>query len=513
MTGPTRHSSFGSEEMLNRNRSQSDSDQSAEQQQQQKEHRASFPARLLKVKKFSKSDSSFHGDPQIERENYPTVTIEEKREKEQKNIPMISSVPQSPLSYYIDSRLLADREYWPLITERGWWDITGKIKIIPGAMTLCDSPRGIPNPPVIQTEPDDCLVTDLCWLESVSVYKGTTPLFLLQYLEHWVDFLICLLKSGPPNSPITTALNLGAIHNPIVWWHIQGYNLFTEQIMKIMRLHLGETECMKAASRFLLTDTDLLSEYLAIIIPRTSAHDSKGVMFLFDCLNDWWKTLKDNSLSLPETFEFDLLLKCFDILIEIDYHVTLGLLFQFLHTHLVSFSAVLSFWKRIVGEKILGSWFFRFFLHWDFKIRCTFHQLVVFQVASTPTPPNFSEERAKEFESIQTEMRFALEHNLKIMREFQIHPENRHPLIGEKSQVYIAKAVAEYECYGEYKNFWMERCKDRFPTVLGLQDVLSILKKNNIECAAAEYLRIPKPQILMSLEETSKKHQNREIIG
>ena len=95
-------------------------------------------------------------------------------------------------------------------------------------------------------------------------------------------------------------------------------------------------------------------------INKLTSPKKLGVMFLFDCLNDWWKTLKDNSLSLPETFEFDLLLKCFDILIEIDYHVTLGLLFQFLHTHLVSFSAVLSFWKRIVGEKILGSWFFRF---------------------------------------------------------------------------------------------------------------------------------------------------------
>ena len=76
-----------------------------------------------------------------------------------------------------------------------------------------------------------------------------------------------------------------------------------------------EEEFTKASSKFLLTDPDLLSQYLSILLPRTSAHSEKGVISLFDCLGEWWKALKEHSIALPESLNIDLLIKCFDILV------------------------------------------------------------------------------------------------------------------------------------------------------------------------------------------------------
>jgi hypothetical protein len=148
---------------------------------------------------------------------------------------------------------------------------------------------------------------------------------------------------------------------------------------------------MKAAGRFLISDPDLLSQFVTIVIMRTNVHESKAVMEMFDCLIDWWKVMKENNLTLTETFDIDILLKSFDIIVDIDHHILLGLLFNFLHLYVRTFGAVDKYQLKLVSDRILGSWFYKLFLHWDFKLRCCFHQLIVYHVRLFSiifSPPN-----------------------------------------------------------------------------------------------------------------------------
>ena len=51
----------------------------------------------------------------------------------------------------------------------------------------------------------------------------------------------------------------------------------------------------------------------------------------------------------------------------------------------------------------------------------------------------------------------------------------------------------------------MERAPERTPpSILPLSDVVTTLKKNGRECEAFEKIRIPRPQVLLSLEECSR---------
>jgi hypothetical protein len=137
---------------------------------------------------------------------------------------------------------------------------------------------------------------------------------------------------------------------------------------------------LKVTSKFLLTDPDLLCTYLSIMAPRTVASDVRSVMYFFDYLNEWMKVLKENGIPFPRSFDLDLLLKCCDIIIELDHHVLCNLLLSFLYNHMRTIAAVPKFRKVLVGERVLRDWFFSLFLHWDSKIRCFFYQLLTFQV-------------------------------------------------------------------------------------------------------------------------------------
>jgi hypothetical protein len=143
----------------------------------------------------------------------------------------------------------------------------------------------------------------------------------------------------------------------------------------------SESAVTKTAGRFLLTDPDLLSSFVRIVVTNTNVHDNKAVMDLFDSLCDWFKLLKDHEITIPETFEIDTLIKCFDIIFEVDHHVLLGLLFNFFHFYIRSFMSVDIFLHKLIGDRILENWFFRFFLHWDFKIRTAFFQILVYHVS------------------------------------------------------------------------------------------------------------------------------------
>ena len=82
----------------------------------------------------------------------------------------------------------------------------------------------------------------------------------------------------------------------------------------------------------------------------------------------------------------------------------------------------------------------------------------------------------------------------------------------EKSwNVYIPLALAEYECYVDYYNYWTSRMSDRVPNIIGLADAIAVMKKNHVDCPAFEKIRIPKPQYLLSLEELQLKTQ--EVIN
>uniref|UniRef100_A0A7S4PGS5 Uncharacterized protein n=1 Tax=Paramoeba aestuarina TaxID=180227 RepID=A0A7S4PGS5_9EUKA len=320
--------------------------------------------------------------------------------------------------------------------------------------------------------------------------------------------MFCLKDSG--KCELSDALRDGGVFNPLIWWHVPGYTLLTRELLRIMERSSTsddrEAEFSKASSKFLLTDPELLSEYLSIVIPRTSAHSEKAVMHLFECLGEWWKTLKENSIPLPESLNIDLLIECFNILVEIDHHVSLNLLFVFLYSHLQSFSTIPSFKTKLIGEKILGSWFFHFFLHWDFKIRCTFYQILAFQVHKQEKVihPMFNYE--EELSNIQSWVEAKLKANINTMSSIHTNPPcdpSLNTFFNSNLEIYIPKALAEYQCYEEYKLFWMQRAPDHNPSLLSLSDIVATLKKNNVESEAFEKIRIPRPQVLMSLEETS----------
>jgi hypothetical protein len=77
--------------------------------------------------------------------------------------------------------------------------------------------------------------------------------------------------------------------------------------------------------------------------------------------------------------------------------------------------------------------------------------------------------------------------------------------------VYIPQALAEYECYVVYFNYWTSRAPDRMPNLVGLADAITVMKKNDVDCPAFEKIRIPKPQILLTLEDLQNRAQ--EVIN
>ena len=137
---------------------------------------------------------------------------------------------------------------------------------------------------------------------------------------------------------------------------------------------------VKTSMKFLKTDSTLLTRFVNIIIPQTSVCDTKGVIHVFDCLGEWFRVFKESSIPLPLSFDFTLLVKCFDIVVATDHHMYLNLLLIFIYNYARVCSVLPKLRKVLFGDRFLGEWFFHFFLHWDAKIRWFFFQVLTFQV-------------------------------------------------------------------------------------------------------------------------------------
>jgi hypothetical protein len=109
-------------------------------------------------------------------------------------------------------------------------------------------------------------------------------------------------------------------------------------------------------------------------------------------------------------------------------------------------------------------------------------------------------------------MQYHLECNIRVMRSqigegSPIDDPNYPPSL----RVYISNALAEYECWIAYHDFWVSRAPDRIPPVIALADAISSMKKNDIVCPSFEKIRIPKPQFLLTLEDMQNRIQ--EVIN
>ncbi len=78
-------------------------------------------------------------------------------------------------------------------------------------------------------------------------------------------------------------------------------------------------------------------------------------------------------------------------------------------------------------------------------------------------------------------------------------------------EIYLPVALAEYDCYSAFKTFWIQRAPDRLPTYTSLPDVLSLLKRHDIECDSVKVLEITPPRQLVSLEEIMRSHGSQFI--
>lgn len=186
----------------------------------------------------------------------------------------------------------------------------------------------------------------------------------------------------------------------ISWSDIPGFDL----ILNSLTYELANREVSQYPSLIpevlscFVNDSDIINCFFRTIVLKTNANDTNGVFMIFKILDRLFHEADQAISDLKSNFDYNLLKKCMNILIERDHSLCLGKVIWFLYenAHLMNEEHLNDMLLNLLENK-----FWNLFFHWSWQVRNIFYHfilyIVMFKLKSHRT--NLSKNSLKYFSS------------------------------------------------------------------------------------------------------------------
>ena len=185
------------------------------------------------------------------------------------------------------------------------------------------------------------------------------------------------------------------IKDHVPWQDLPGYNVLIKNfLIELKKRDVKQLpEALIDTSVTLLKNEKLLNIFIAIIYNKTRVYDSSNVFAVFELVNTWLQALTTYQKKIPSTFDYNFFFKGLFMVIEGDHSLNIAKVLWVLYNNIslitqgtskiysvLEFIYTLADRKQTLCDFLLGSQFFRLFLHWSFNVRQVFHHLLIFRM-------------------------------------------------------------------------------------------------------------------------------------
>lgn len=168
------------------------------------------------------------------------------------------------------------------------------------------------------------------------------------------------------------------VSNNVSWKDVPGY----KTILKAILLEMKERdiayypEALKETTCALLYNEKLINIFVTIVLKKTHAFDVPAVSSSCELIASWFTTVHKNKQLVPPQFDYTLLFKAIQMLMDLDHGMSTAKCIWMLYRifHIIPVKQ-----RYLLLAQILGHHkFYHYFFHWSFNVRMVFYYFYFF---------------------------------------------------------------------------------------------------------------------------------------